>query len=93
MQVGAGQSRERGAAMVELVVPPGSPAAGRRLVDLHFPPGVLVVLVKKPDGVVVPGGGTVLDPGDGVVVVLAEREMLDDVRAIVDGRTAAAGEP
>jgi potassium/hydrogen antiporter len=71
--------------LVELVVPPGGPAAGRRLVDLHFPAGTLVVLVKKPDGVVVPGGATVLEAGDAVVV-LAEPEAVEVVRTILDGR-------
>ena len=68
----------------EILVPEGAPAAGRQLVDLHLPPGALVVLVTREDEFVVPQGATILEPGDNVLL-LADDRTLSDARRLIAG--------
>lgn len=68
----------------ELTVPDGAPAAGQQLVDLHLPPGALVVLVARDEQYVVPQGATVLLPGDNVLL-LADEKTLPDARRLIAG--------
>ncbi|MDQ4145304.1 MAG: potassium/proton antiporter [Actinomycetota bacterium] len=77
---------EGGAADVhEIIVPEGSPAAGRRLVDLDLPRGALVVLVTRDGESRVPQGSTVLKPGDTVLLV-AGGDSLPRARRLIQGR-------
>lgn len=66
----------------ELTIPDGSRSAGRQLVDLRLPPGVLVVLISRGETFLVPQGSTVLEPGDGVLVV-ADEVVLAEARALL----------
>lgn len=68
--------------LVELTVAPGSPACGRAIMELGLPRGALVVLINRSDDSLVPGGTTILEPGDRVLL-LAERSALDDVRRVL----------
>ncbi len=69
-------------ALHEVALDPASPLAGRRLVDLGLPARVLVVLIARAGGDVIPEGSTVLQPGDRLVV-LADDDSMSAVRAIV----------
>ena len=71
--------------LVEVPVPAGSAAIGKPLVDLGLPIGALVVLIRRDDQVHVPRGSTQIEPND-VLLVLAERDVLDRTRAIVNTR-------
>jgi cell volume regulation protein A len=68
--------------LVELIVAPGSPACGQAIMELGLPRGALVVLINRDDDSLVPGGTTILEPGDRVLL-LAERSALDDVRRVL----------
>lgn len=68
--------------MVELAVAPDSPAAGKQIIQLKLPPGVLVALIRRSDEYLVPNGGTELQPGD-VVLVLGERQAVEAVRKLL----------
>ena len=70
--------------LVEFIVPPRSPVAGRSIVDIGLPPGSLIVLLCRNDRFFVPSGGTVLEPGD-VVQVLANQETAKQVGTILSG--------
>jgi cell volume regulation protein A len=70
-----------GDALQEVLVSPGSEAAGHPIVDLHLPAGVLVVLVSRDGSRVVPQGSTVLRSGDRVLL-LADDEVLAQVRRL-----------
>ncbi|MCC6165848.1 MAG: potassium/proton antiporter [Caldilineaceae bacterium] len=72
--------------MVEIELPEGSPAVGKRLLELGLPPGALLVLVGRDNSFLVPSGGTVLHARD-TLFVLAEPRALAEVRQ----RIAAAG--
>lgn len=62
----------------EFEVPPGSPAVGKRIMDLGFPPNVLILLIRRGHQFIVPRGQTHLEQND-TLLLLAEREVLDDI--------------
>jgi potassium/hydrogen antiporter len=68
--------------MVQLVVSPDSPTAGKPIIQLGLPDGVLVAMVERNGEYFVPNGGTEFQPGD-VVLVLGEKESLDIVKRLV----------
>ncbi len=68
--------------LVELPVRAGAAIAGRRVVDLGLPAGVLLVLVDRNGAALVPSGSTVIEGGDKLLV-LAGRDVLADVRSRV----------
>jgi potassium/hydrogen antiporter len=70
-------------AMHEVRVAPGSPAAGRTVVELGLPKGTLLVLLSRDGEFVVPQGSTELLPGDRVLV-LADPESLQQTKALVE---------
>jgi len=73
--------------LVEVPVPSPSAVIGRSLVELALPAGVLIVLIRRGDDVLVPRGSTRIEPGD-MLLALAERDGLDRIRAIVSASPA-----
>jgi cell volume regulation protein A len=69
----------------EIAIPDGSPAAGRRILDLDLPEEVLVVVVSRADGYVMPQGATVLLSGDRVLV-LSDASSLPRAEQLLTGR-------
>lgn len=72
--------------IVDMRVQARSPAVGRPLRDLHFPPGVLIAIVVRANAAQVPDGSTVLQPGDEVIAVIPQ-ELDGEVRAMISGPT------
>lgn len=68
--------------MVESVVAPDSPAAGKQIIQLKLPKGVLVAMIQRHGEYLVPDGGTEFQPGD-VVLVLGEKDSLNIVRRLL----------
>ena len=75
--------------LVEVPVPDGSAVVGRSLVQLALPAGALIVLIRRRDDVMVPRGSTQIEAGD-TLLVLAEPDALDRIRATVSAPRAAA---
>jgi cell volume regulation protein A len=69
--------------LLEMVVPRASAVAGAQILNLHLPKSALLVLLTRGENYIIPRGGTILEPGD-TVLVLAEREDLPAVRAILE---------
>src|SRR3984893_2281010 len=69
--------------LVEVPVPGQSRVVGHSLIELALPAGALVVLIRRNDDVWVPRGSTQIESGDALLV-LAEREALVRIRAIVN---------
>ncbi len=67
--------------LVDLIVPYNAAIAGKAIVDLKMPPDSVIVLVNRNEEFIVPSGGTVLEPGD-TVLVLVHKDNLPKVRAI-----------
>jgi trk system potassium uptake protein TrkA len=60
--------RQEEAEAIELIAPPGSRYAGRKLRDIRFPEGAIVGAVLRPGGeVVVPRGDASIQAGDRVI--------------------------
>jgi len=75
-----------GSQMLNIQVHPESGIAGRQLAEIGLPAGVLVVLIHRRDEYIVPRGGTIVEPGD-TLLVLVESEALDALRALVEHAT------
>jgi cell volume regulation protein A len=75
---------DEGHGLREVTIPEGAPAAGRSIVSLGFPAGVLVVLLYRTGQILVPQGGTVLEAGDRVLL-LAEEDTYPAVRDLLAG--------
>lgn len=72
-----------GGDLVEMEVPAHSHAVGQQIVDLKLPAGALFVLIGRDDSFVVPGGGTVLEAGDNLLV-LADDDSLAKIRQLLE---------
>lgn len=73
--------------LVEFDLPDDCHAIGKRLVDLRFPEGALLVLVGRDNQFFVPNGNTQLERGD-TIFLLSDRASLDHVSSIL-GQGAA----
>jgi cell volume regulation protein A len=58
--------------------------AGQQIVDLGLPSGTLVVLISRDNQYVVPAGGTVIEGGD-TLVMLVNKGCIDEVRDMLTG--------
>ncbi|MFA5331053.1 MAG: potassium/proton antiporter [Methanoregula sp.] len=67
---------------IELTVEPGTRADKKQVVELGLPPDTLIILVARGNEQFVPNGGTVIEAGD-VLLVLVAPENEAAVRAIV----------
>jgi cell volume regulation protein A len=75
--------------LVEVPIPGRSRVVGCSLIELALPAGALVVLIRRhDDDVFVPRGVTQIESGD-TLLVLAEREALVRIRAIVNDTSPA----
>ena len=76
--------------IVKLTVVPGSPADGKRVVDIGLPRASIVVAVdRKGDDLLIPNGDTQIKSGDQVIVMV-KKEQRNDVRAALIGIPAPA---
>lgn len=65
--------------LVELELPPISPACGKQIVELDFPRPALIVMVKRKNKFITPNGNTVLEPHDKLMVLADSDETFDEV--------------
>jgi trk system potassium uptake protein TrkA len=56
--------------IIELEVAEGSPAAGSKVADIVLPEGALIISVLRGGAGFVPKGDTVIEAGDGVLLIL-----------------------
>jgi len=68
--------------LVDLVVPYNSAVVGKSIVELRLPQDSLIVLISRSDSFLVPSGGTVLQEGD-TILILVNKNNLPEVRAIL----------
>jgi len=68
--------------LIDLIIPLSAAVAGKPIVELGLPPDSLIVLISRSDDYLVPSGGTVLEEGD-VVQVLVNTDNIADVRSIL----------
>ena len=68
--------------LVEIPLPDGSPASGRRVADLGLPKSALIVLVGRGEDFIAPRGTTVVESGDQLLVLADKREIPDLYRLL-----------
>jgi len=68
--------------LIDLIIPYHSAAAGRSIVELNLPSDSLIVLISRADNFIVPSGGTLLQDGD-TILVLVNKNNLSQVRSIL----------
>ena len=68
--------------LVDLIVPYNAAIAGKSIVDLGLPRDCLIVLISRNDNYLVPSGGTVLQEGD-TILVLVNKTTLPQVRDVL----------
>ena len=59
--------------MKEFEVPSGSYAVHKKIIDLGFPKSILVSMIKRSDGYLVPVDSTIIETND-TLIVLSEAE-------------------
>jgi len=67
--------------LVQTEVGAGSPAKGRRIVDLHLPDECIIISIKRGGKVIFPRGQTVIEEGDKIFALTTEqrKRMLQDI--------------
>ncbi len=74
-------SRSGGTEFLELKVQPGSPAAGKKVKELHLPEGVLLTTRFHGNEHHLIHGDDVLEPGD-IVLALAEQDVVEQLKEL-----------
>lgn len=67
--------------MKEFVIPTGSAASGKKLLELNFPDNALIAMIKRDGTYLIPGGNTTVKEGDIVVVIASNHEGLEQATA------------
>ena len=73
-----------GLEIVEVEIPPTSKAVGKQLSRLSLPPGAILSLIIKEQGVQVPSPEIILEANDRVIVV-TKPELEQDLRTVLAG--------
>ena len=69
--------------LTEVEVPRTSSIVDKQLVDIKFPEGVLIVLIGRNGEFFVPTGGTVIKPGDRLLM-LSDKDVQARVRSLIE---------
>jgi len=64
----------------EMAIPAGSPFEGKAIVELGLPEKFLIILIAREKDFLIPSGGTVLLPGDTLLVISDQ----DDFQAVAE---------
>jgi cell volume regulation protein A len=68
--------------LIDLIVPYNSYAVGKSLVQLQFPDDSRIVLIWRNETSIVPSGGTVLEEGD-TILILVNNKNISEVKEIL----------
>ena len=58
-------------------------AVGKRIVDLHFPDSAFISMIKRKDNFVRPGGSTIIEAHDILVVLLDHEDSIQEVKRVL----------
>lgn len=67
--------------LLELEVTQNATAAGKKIVELGFPKGSLIVLINRNDQYVTPRGDTVIEAGDRLMVMTDDQQAVKAMKA------------
>ncbi len=63
-------------ALEEIIIPEGSYAVGKRIVDIRFPTTSIIAMIRRGDRFVTPKGSTVIEACDVLMVLSEDRKFL-----------------
>lgn len=66
--------------LIELLVPGNSNAIGKPIVKLRFPKKAMIVLLSRNGKYSQPGGFTMLEEGDKILVLASSKEVVQEVK-------------
>ena len=69
--------------MEEILITPESNAVNKRIVDLHFPSSAFIIMIKRDGKYVRPGGATIIESNDILVVLLDNENSLEEVQNVL----------
>lgn len=69
--------------MEEISITPESAAVNKRIVDLHFPSSAFIIMIKRNGKYVRPGGATVIEANDILMVLLDNEDSLKEVEKVL----------
>jgi len=70
--------------MQEIILTEGSTAAGKRIVDLHIPPAVNILAIRRGDMFIAPNGSTKLMPNDVLHVLAEDQQSIELLKQALD---------
>ncbi|MCT7904681.1 potassium/proton antiporter [Candidatus Ornithobacterium hominis] len=70
-------------AMKEIEIPVNSFAVNKRIIDLHFPESAFITMIKRNGSFVRPGGSTLIQAHDVLVILLDKEESLAQVNEVL----------
>jgi len=62
--------------MAEFTIEPDSVVSGMKIVDLGFPLNARIALIKRDNSYLIPNGLTEIEPGDKLIVLAANKNIL-----------------
>ena len=62
--------------MAEFTIEPDSVVSGMKIVDLGFPLNARIALIKRDNSYLIPNGLTIIEPGDKLIVLAANKNIL-----------------
>lgn len=69
--------------LLEIQLPAGAAAAGKRIIDLHLPRDVLLVLIERDGAHIVPTGSTELLAGDSILLAAQHDQDVEQIRQLL----------
>lgn len=65
--------------MLEVTLPETSPVIGKPIVSLDFPRKAFIVLIKRREKYIRPGGSTIVEKGDKLLILTPDKELANEV--------------
>ncbi|MEP7259324.1 MAG: potassium/proton antiporter [Flavitalea sp.] len=76
--------------MLEFRIPRDSMMTGKAIVALHFPPSATIVMIKRNNKYIKPDGSTVLAQEDNLIILANNKNDLEEVNKILNGKDTLA---
>ncbi len=74
--------------LAEFTIDPQHKVSGMKIIDLGFPQNARIALIKRQKEYVIPDGMTVLEPGDKLLVLAGNRDILETVNECLTAQKA-----
>jgi cell volume regulation protein A len=65
--------------LTEIIIPDGNPSVGKPIVQLEFPKTAIIVMIRRNDKFITPGGSTMLEPSDKLFILSEDGDSLKKV--------------